>query len=123
MFDLQTMIDTIPSGGDLCSIGWSPEGRCDSWLTSRKSTRSFKVLHIPHGWQQIRLIVYMPTQPWNALPVSIHIRLIKLIGAVSFWKRTEPPPRLPVKDVSQPRLPIARGSACEESMVFLQRLN
>jgi hypothetical protein len=30
VFDLQTMIDTIPSGGDLCSIWWSLEGRCDS---------------------------------------------------------------------------------------------
>jgi hypothetical protein len=67
----QTVIDPIPALF-VCVL---PDGPLvfggGSWLTSRKSTRSFKVLHPPHGWRPLRVIACMPTQPWNASSGSI----------------------------------------------------
>src|SRR5258708_5207856 len=86
------------------------------WLKSRKSTRSFKVLHALHGWRLLKVIACMPTQPSNASPGSIQIRSTELTGAVSFLKRTEPLPQLLGKDPSKPELRIACRSACEGAM-------
>jgi hypothetical protein len=73
----------------VCAAGRPVEFGCGSWLTSRKSIRSFKVLHTPHGWRPLR---------------------------VSFWKRTEPSPHLSGKDRSQLELRIADRSAVNLSI-------
>jgi hypothetical protein len=65
-----------------------------SWLTSRKSTRSFEVLYTPHAWRPLRVIACMPRRPWNASLGSIQIGSTKRTGANSFWKRTKPSPPL-----------------------------
>jgi hypothetical protein len=90
----QTVIDPIPALFVCALLDGPLELGCGSWLTSRKSTRAFKVPHIPHGWRPLRVIACMPTQPWNASLGSIQIRSTKLTGAASFWKRTEPSPQL-----------------------------
>jgi len=119
----QTVIDLIPALF-VCVL---PDGPLEfgggSWLTSRKSTGSFKVLHTSHGWRPLRVIACMPTQPSNASPGSIQIRSTKLTGAVSFWKRTEPSPQLLGKGPSQLELRIACRFACERAMAPLNASN
>jgi hypothetical protein len=99
----QSVIDPIPA----FFVPGPPDGPLEfgggSWLTSRKSKRSFKVFDTPHGWRPLRVIACMPTQPGNATPGSIQIRSTKRTGAVSFWKRTEPSPQLPESQPSMER--------------------
>jgi len=112
----QTVIDPIPE----LFVYVLPDGPLEfgsgSWLASRKSTGSFKVLQTPHGWRLLRVIACMPTQPWKASPGSIQIRPTKLTGAVSFWKRTEPSPLPLGKDLLQLELRIACRSAVNFSI-------